>query len=105
MVKLIMAYIVKGISMKFFAIVASCAVLASASALAQSTPAAGKDAAPASVDSSAGLAPSSVGKPTKTVGGATRSVKKNPPADGQAKTKAEGNPGDAKQDVPAAPKK
>lgn len=91
--------------MKLFAIVASCAVFASASALAQSTPAVGKDAAPASTDSAAGLAPSSVGKPTKTVGGATRSVKKNPPADDQPKTRTEGNPGDAKQDAPAAPKK
>ncbi len=59
--------------------------------------------APASADSSAGLAPAAVGKPTKTVGGATRSVKKNTPADDQAKTKAEAS--EAKQDAPAAPKK
>ncbi|MBI5898218.1 MAG: hypothetical protein HZB40_03215 [Rhodocyclales bacterium] len=91
--------------MKVLAIVASCAVLASASVLAQTTPAAGKDAAPAGADASTGLAPSAMGKPTKTVGGATRSVKKNPPADDQAKTKTDGKSGDAKQDAPVAPRK
>lgn len=91
--------------MKLFAIVASCAVFASASALAQSTPSVGKDAGPASADASAGLAPSSVGKPTKTVGGATRSVKKNPPADDSTKAKANASPAEAKQDAPVAPKK
>ncbi len=89
--------------MKALVVFASCALLASVSALAQTTAAAGKDAAPAGADSSAGLAPAAVGKPTKTVGGATRSVKKNAPADDQAKTKTEGS--EAKQDAPAAPKK
>ncbi len=91
--------------MKFFAIAASCAALASASVLAQSTPSAAKDAAPASADSSAGLAPSSVGKPTKTVGGATRGIKKNPSADDPAKAKVNPGPAEAKQDAPVAPKK
>lgn len=100
-----MEYVVKGFSMKHLVIVASCAILASASALAQTPPSAGKDAAPASADASAGLAPAAVGKPTKTVGGATRSVKKNPPAGDQAQTKTDGNPSDAKQDAPVAPKK
>lgn len=90
--------------MKHFVIFASCVVFASASALAQSTPSAGKGA-PASTESSADLAPPAVGKPTKTVGGATRSIKKNPQADGQPKAKADAKPGDAKPEASVPPRK
>ena len=68
--------------MNKFAIVMSCAILASGAALAQYPAPANREAPPAAGASPAStgpgdFSPGAVGTPTKTVGGATRSVKKD----------------------------
>lgn len=84
--------------MNKFAVVMSCAVLASGAALAQYPAPANREAPPAAAPAAAAqgdFSPGAVGKPTKTVGGATRSVKKDK-APEASDTAAGNKSGDAK---------